>query len=1108
MKILKLLMFAFTANVIVTENAGPIFITKQKMSVEFLNTEGTKLDCLAHGDPEPELKWHRSLTGGRREPVTDIPSIRTILNNGSMVLMRFTPDRYLQDVHATTYRCTASNVHGRIISVPVSVRAITKRRKQQIQAQVYDEYVIKGNTAVLRCHIPTFFKDDLDVSAWVREDNFLINRNAKHTDRYTLTETGNLHIRNVASTQGHELGYWCKVKNRFTGETFLSQTAGRIKLTEPHGTVLPTITDILKTADVEKGKSIRLSCAAQGYPPPTYKWIKPDGTVMFETEGLLSVIDTESTGSFKYRCTVTNSNGEDSKSTLVIVRDKLGAFITQKTVHDGNGIELNCHTTGYPIQNIHWTLNGEPIVSLSIQENREKIVIRNIGRHDRGMYQCFVRNQWEVVQATLQLKLGDFAPSFVKTFEERTLQPGPSLELECSGIGQPVPVIEWIRNGNRIFRGDNVKIKETAIKDGSVRSQLNVNSIRVEDGGEYICKISNKLGVDIHSRRINVYGLPIVHKINDITVGQGHLVTINCYVSGFPIESIEWSRVDSTTYMPRTSKSVINGTLVIKDIAKKDQGRYKCTARNTGGQSDEETVDIKVLLKPQIQFASPDTLPEGGSFSLICNVVQGDGPINITWKKDDKKTKFGKGTDITSTKFYSLIQIRKLNYLHSGNYTCLAENPAGKIEKTVEVTISVAPKWKSKPKDLTVKIGGDVRIRCAGTGNPEPSTEWLKIDNSRILMIYEHDSKYAYENNKTTLVIKNINKLKDHKSKYRCVITNGVMPDLVKEITVNVVSASPTLNKLPKQSSAYNGTKWTLLCNVDDVDKDAQQQIHMLWFKDTKLLTEMHSDRIKLQRGNNNWQLVIDPLKFEDEGMYTCQFSTGNKLRKSTTKLKVLKSRITYVITTINSDTSSATDKPLRSTENPVILIKDYDEDVKQKQADSFQNSMEQMQIARIKKGTESNVEFNRESSKGAADATTINQLVIFVVPGVVVIILLIAVVSTIIAYIVVKRSAKKNSRSLHSYQRGESSSTYDNDYTRQKENVLYIPSNTNASLDRRYGRLNSSTPLRYGNNATQNTYEIPDYCGGIKPYSTLQSNRNANKNLIDGGQRDSQCSV
>lgn len=41
---------------------------------------------------------------------------------------------------------------------------------QYYEAEVVSEYVIKGNTAVLKCNIPSFVADFVKVEAWMASD--------------------------------------------------------------------------------------------------------------------------------------------------------------------------------------------------------------------------------------------------------------------------------------------------------------------------------------------------------------------------------------------------------------------------------------------------------------------------------------------------------------------------------------------------------------------------------------------------------------------------------------------------------------------------------------------------------------------------------------------------------------------------------------------------------------------------------------------------------------------------------------------------------------------------------------------------------------------------
>uniref|UniRef100_T1GRB5 Ig-like domain-containing protein n=1 Tax=Megaselia scalaris TaxID=36166 RepID=T1GRB5_MEGSC len=43
---------------------------------------------------------------------------------------------------------------------------IKKMVQQFYEAQVYDEYVIKGNSAIFKCQIPSFVADHVEINYW------------------------------------------------------------------------------------------------------------------------------------------------------------------------------------------------------------------------------------------------------------------------------------------------------------------------------------------------------------------------------------------------------------------------------------------------------------------------------------------------------------------------------------------------------------------------------------------------------------------------------------------------------------------------------------------------------------------------------------------------------------------------------------------------------------------------------------------------------------------------------------------------------------------------------------------------------------------------------
>ena len=49
--------------------------------------------------------------------------------------------------------------------------------QQHFVVEVYDEFVIAGNTAVMRCHIPGFIKEFVQVVSWIQEPSTIIQPN-------------------------------------------------------------------------------------------------------------------------------------------------------------------------------------------------------------------------------------------------------------------------------------------------------------------------------------------------------------------------------------------------------------------------------------------------------------------------------------------------------------------------------------------------------------------------------------------------------------------------------------------------------------------------------------------------------------------------------------------------------------------------------------------------------------------------------------------------------------------------------------------------------------------------------------------------------------------
>lgn len=60
------------------------------------------------------------------------------------------------------------------VIVNISTSTFFSVVQQKFVPQVYDDYVIRGNTAVLRCHLPSFVREYVTLDSWLRDDETVL----------------------------------------------------------------------------------------------------------------------------------------------------------------------------------------------------------------------------------------------------------------------------------------------------------------------------------------------------------------------------------------------------------------------------------------------------------------------------------------------------------------------------------------------------------------------------------------------------------------------------------------------------------------------------------------------------------------------------------------------------------------------------------------------------------------------------------------------------------------------------------------------------------------------------------------------------------------------
>ena len=98
-----------------------------------------------------------------------------------------------------------------------------------------------------------------------------------------------------------------------------------------------------------------------------------------------------------------NTVGGESVETVLTVTAPLKATIEPQVqiVDYGRPAIFTCTAEGNPIKTIGWLKDGKEI------RHKDKVLrIESVKKDDKGMYQCFVRNDQESAEAVAELKLG------------------------------------------------------------------------------------------------------------------------------------------------------------------------------------------------------------------------------------------------------------------------------------------------------------------------------------------------------------------------------------------------------------------------------------------------------------------------------------------------------------------------------------------------------------------------------------------------------------------------------------------------------------------------------------------------------------------------------
>ncbi|XP_077450993.1 immunoglobulin superfamily DCC subclass member 3 isoform X1 [Stigmatopora argus] len=274
----------------------------------------------------------------------------------------------------------------------------------------------------------------------------------------------------------------------------------------------------------EESGVARFQCQIRGLPEPVISWEKDGRAVDTKNKrytllprGVLQITGLREEDSGKFCCVAHNSAGvKHSTEAILSVSGSQSSVYKEPmilvgpenltlTVHQTAILE--CVATGYPRPIVSWSrLDGRPIGVEGIQVlGTGNLMISDVGVQHSGVYVCAANKPGTRVRRTAQGLLVVQAPAeFIQPPQSISRPVGTTAIFTCQAQGEPEPQLTWLKNGQILEPGGNVKLRNN-------NSTLTIYSISQDDEAIYQCIAENSAGSTQASARLTVLwadGLP------------------------------------------------------------------------------------------------------------------------------------------------------------------------------------------------------------------------------------------------------------------------------------------------------------------------------------------------------------------------------------------------------------------------------------------------------------------------------------------------------------------------------------------------------------------------------------------------------------------------
>lgn len=527
-------------------------------------------------------------------------------------------------------------------------------------------------------------------------------------------------------------------------------------------------------------------------------------------------------------------------------------------------------------------MKADDRIKITNVEDKYTLENTNVLKSDAGEWTAVVKNRLaeKSVAALLDvIPCDEFRrPKMTKGLDNRKIQKGTSTTFEIEFTADPLPDIEWLKNGKKIEdKRMKYDIKEEVLEHNLKKLvyTMTLPEGAHEDSGDYTFKAKNKYGAIETSCRLEVLQKPEIVGLKDQSSLPYKQIVFQANIYSNPKPKVTWTRngenlcnVDHCDVLSDFEKEVF--TLIVENVTVNDDATYVLTASNEHGETVAEARLKVEVEKPK--FTKVPRLQNIHDHANVEMIVAATGVPHPTlkWYTGDveidskflaKENRF-KLVPVSSSEVEEKLTIADFSIHDPTSFRVVATNMAGSTDVNFGINIEEQKPQFNKVFDKFAEVpeGQKLLLETVIDGSPFPQVEWYK--DSIPLKPDDHVKLEANPDGRVKLLIEHVNP--DDGGAYKLAIKNPSGDDSVLcAVAIIPEAKAPKFTKTIEDGVVKEGEPLVLETVISAFPTPA-----IKWFKDGLPLYDSPNLDIYTEPGGKIG-LRIKEAQLEDAGIYS-----------------------------------------------------------------------------------------------------------------------------------------------------------------------------------------------------------------------------------------------